>query len=68
MGNEGLYSVGKEWEKSLQKAIGSEFCGPLATWPESRVTREIQLVMDSSNFSMCFSRGLFHGSTIASQL
>ena len=68
MDNEGLYSVVKEWEKSLQKAIGSEFCGSLATWPELWVTREIQLVMDSSNFSMYFSRGLFHGSTIASQL
>ena len=31
----------------------------LATWFESRMTREIQPVKDSSNSSMYFSRGLF---------
>ena len=31
----------------------------LATWSESRMTREIQPVKDSSNSSMYFSRGLF---------
>ena len=51
---------------TLQKAIGSGFCGSLATWPESRVSRENYLVKDSSNSSMCFSRGLFRGSSVAS--
>ena len=32
----------------------------LATWSESRMTREIQPVKDSSNSSMYFSLGLFH--------
>ena len=31
----------------------------LTTWSESRMTREIQPVKDSSNSSMYFSRGLF---------
>ena len=51
---------------TLQKATGNEFRGSLVTWPESRVTREIQSIKDSSNSSMYFSR-LFRGSTIASQ-
>ena len=51
---------------TLQKAIGSGFRGSLVTWPESRVSRENYLVNDSSNSSMCFSRGLFRGSSVAS--
>ena len=40
MGKEGLYSVVKEWEKSLQRVTGSAFRRSLATWPESQVTHE----------------------------
>ena len=37
------------------------------TWPESRMTHEIQPIKDSSNFSMCFSWGMFHESAVSSQ-
>jgi len=51
----------------LKKQLDSEFRGSFVTWPELRVTREILPVMDSSNSSMCFSRGLFHKSAVARQ-
>ena len=51
---------------TLQKAIGSGFRGSLATWLELRVSRENYLVKDSSNSSMCFSCGLFCGSSVES--
>ena len=52
---------------TLQKAIWSECCGSLTTWPESRITHEIQHVKDFSISSMCFSRGLFCGLVVLSQ-
>ena len=62
VGNEGLYSVGKKWEKSHSKKQQTVSVVSLATWPKSQVTHEIQPANDSSNFSMCFSYDLFYGS------
>ena len=51
----------KVCEKAHLKTSGREFCGSLARWPESQMTCEIQPSKDSSNSSICFSRGLFAG-------
>ena len=51
---------------TFQKATSNGFHRSLATWPESWVTRKIQPVKNSSNSNICFSRGLFHGSSVAS--
>ena len=58
MGNEGLYSISKGMWKGTLKIIQVEsFAGH--SWLLSReVTREIHSNKDSSNSSMCFSRGL----------
>ena len=65
MGNEGYIVLVKNGKSHTKKVTSSGFRESLMTWPESRVTRENQPINDSSDFSMCFSCGLFHGSSVA---
>jgi len=66
VGNESYIVLVKNGKSHTKKVIGSRLRESLTTWPKSRVTRKNQPINDSSDFSMCFSRGLFHGSSVAS--
>ena len=52
----------------LQKATGNRFHWSFTTWPKLRVTHEILPINDSLSSSMCFSRGLFCGLAVTSQV
>ena len=54
-------------KRHTKKKSSRESHGSLATWPESRMTREIQPIKNFSNSSMCFSHDLFRRLALASQ-